>query len=450
MKRILITVVLTLIGFNAEAKTVYVNNTMGDDRFSGEREDFDVVLTGPVRTIARATELASQGDTISLADTGVPYQECVSLTNKNASGINADYPFILEGNGASLDGRVTVDSRQWEHFKEIYKPVKDNPSEYQGDIFRLHVAKYYPNAVCYCMLFVDSMPIQNKTAEPMESPVGQLNELDAALFEGYLYFRPEKGKTPEDYNLEITSLRTGITLNHVDHVVIRNLIVQGYQLDGVALANSATNVVIEQCTIRGNARAGMSVGWGSDVQVKRILMCANAFSEVLTLPYCRVKLEKSRLSGDYGKPWVDQSGTDHGSAALFSNNGKWITPADLTPDLSPLPEVQDAAKEFEDNGDDSDADNADDADKADNAVDELNNDSNNDDFGFDYDSDNDGAKDDSDNNDDFGFGDDADSDNADSDNDAADDDNPFDVEDDNNDAANDDSEDDSDNPFDLE
>lgn len=430
MKRLLITLVIALIGFNAEAKTVYVNNAMGDDRFSGEREDFDVVQAGPVRTIARATELARQGDTISLADTGVPYQECVSLTNKNASGINAEYPFILEGNGASLDGRVTVDSRQWEHFKEIYKPVKDNPSEYQGDIFRLHVAKYYPNAVCYCMLFVDSMPVQNKTAEPMESPVGQLNELDAALFEGYLYFRPEKGKTPEDYKLEITSLRTGITLNHVDHVVIRNLIVQGYQLDGVALANSATNVVVEQCTIRGNARAGMSVGWGSDVQAKRILMCANAFSEVLTLPYCRVKLEKSRLSGDYGKPWIDQSGTEHGSAALFSNNGKWITPAELVPDLSPLPEAQNAAKEFEDNGDDAD-------DNSKNGAD------NNDVFGLgDDDSDNNATKDDSDNGDDFGFG----GDDADSDKDAADDDNPFDAEDNNDDAAGDD----SDNPFDLE
>ena len=260
MKRLLITVVITLIGFNAEAKTVYVNNTMGDDRFTGEREDFDVVEAGPVRTIKRATELARLGDTISLADTGVPYQEWVSLTNKNASGINAEFPFILEGNGASLDGRVTVEHEKWEHFKEIYKNVKDNPPEYQGDIFRLHVAKYYPNAVCYCMLFVDAMPIQNKSAEPMESPVGQLNELDAALFEGYLYFRPEKGKTPEDYKLEITALRTGITLNHVDHVVIRNLIVQGFQLDGVSLANSATNVVIEQCTIRGNARAGISIG----------------------------------------------------------------------------------------------------------------------------------------------------------------------------------------------
>ena len=442
MKRILITVVIALIGFNAEAKTIYVNNTMGDDRFSGEREDFDVVLAGPVRTIARATELARLGDTISLADTGVPYQECVSLTNKNASGINAEFPFILDGNGASLDGRVTVEHEKWEHFKEIYKNVKDNPPEYQGDIFRLHVAKYYPNAVCYCMLFVDAMPIQNKSAEPMESPVGQLNELDAALFEGYLYFRPEKGKTPEDYKLEITALRTGITLNHVDHVVIRNLIVQGFQLDGIALANSATNVVIEQCTIRGNARAGMAVGWGSDVRASRILMCANAFSEVLTLPYSRVKIEKSRLSGDYGKPWIDQSGTENGSAALFSNNGKWITPAELAPDLSPLPEAQDAAKEFEDNGDDDDADNA---------ADDSNKDADNDDaFSLDDDSDNGAAKDDSDKDDDFGFGDDSDSDSGDSNNDAADDDNPFAAEDDNNDAAKDDSEDDSDNPFDLE
>ena len=271
----------------------------------------------------------------------------------------------------------------------------------------------------------------------MESPVGQLNELDAALFEGYLYFRPEKGKTPEDYKLEITALRTGITLNHVDHVVIRNLIVQGFQLDGIALANSATNVVIEQCTIRGNARAGMSVGWGSDVKANRILTRANAFSEVLTLPYSRVKLEKSRLTGDYGKPWVDQSGTEHGSAALFSNNGKWITPEDLRPDLSPLPDAQNAVKEFED---DEDADDAD----ADADADDVADDSDNDDvFSIDDDSDNAAVKDDSDkDDDDFGL---------DGDDSSKDDDNPFDEEkNDFGSVKEDDSEDDSDDPFAIE
>ncbi|MBR5709760.1 MAG: right-handed parallel beta-helix repeat-containing protein, partial [Thermoguttaceae bacterium] len=221
-----------------------------------------------------------------------------------------------------------------------------------------------------------------------------------------------------------------------DHVVIRNLIVQGFQLDGIALVNSATNVVIEQCTIRGNARAGMSVGWGSDVKVNRILTCANAFSEVLTLPYSRVKLEKSRLTGDYGKPWVDQSGTEHGSAALFSNNGKWITPKDLRPDLSPLPDAQDAVKEFEDDEDAEDTDNA-----ADDAVDDSDND---DAFSLDDDdSDNAAVKDDSDNDDDdFGLG---------GDDSSKDEDNPFDEEkNDFGSVKEDDSEDDSDNPFDLE
>lgn len=426
MKRILIIVVISLIGLSAEAKTVYVNNAMGDDHFTGEREDFDVVEAGPVRTIARATQLANWGDTISLADTNVPYQECISLNNKKGSGINANYPFILEGNGAVLDGRVTVEPKHWEHFKEIYKNVKNKEPEYQGDVFRLHIARLYPYAVCNCMLFVDSAPIQNKEIAPMESPVGNLNEMDAALYDGYLYFRPEKGKTPEDYKLQITALRTGITLYHTDHVVIRNLIIQGFQLDGVALTNSATNVVIQQCTIRGNARAGISIGQGSDVQIKNILACANAKSEILTLPYCRVVVEKSKLTGDYGAPWVDVSGNEHGSAALFSNNGKWIKPSELKPDLTPLPDAQDAVKEFNDDDDDAntdvaadtDDDNADaaDADGADSDVNANDDGATDDAFGTD------------DNADDDGFG----SNNAD-DNNA--DDNPFDTED---------------NPFNLE
>lgn len=335
MKHNLIFIALLLvIPSFCSAKTVYVNNVMGDDRFSGEREDCDVVELGPVKTIAQATRIARQGDTISLANTGAPYQECVSLVNKNASGVTHEYPFILEGNGAALDGREVIAPEKWEHDGKITKRDKQGKVEVQGDVYKLHVATLYPGAVQYCMIFVDMMPVQNKAIPQTESPQGQLNELDAALSDGYLYFRPEKGKTPFDYTIEITALRTGITLSHVNHVVIRNLIIQGFQLDGVALANSASDVTINKCTVRGNGRAGTLVGGASDATFHRVLSCANAGGEILTLPYSKVVIENSKITGDYGAPWVDNSGDENGSAALFCKDGKWIKVNEIQPDLS--------------------------------------------------------------------------------------------------------------------
>jgi hypothetical protein len=44
------------------------------------------------------------------------------------------------------------------------------------------------------------------------------------LRDGYIYFRAETGKLPADYALPYTALVTGVTLYHVRHVRIENLV----------------------------------------------------------------------------------------------------------------------------------------------------------------------------------------------------------------------------------
>ena len=60
---------------------------------------------------------------------------------------------------------------------------------------------------------------------------------------GQIYFCVEQTKLPGDYRLSYARQQTGITLFHVDYVLITDLIVQGFQLDGINLFNSATERV---------------------------------------------------------------------------------------------------------------------------------------------------------------------------------------------------------------
>ena len=78
-----------------------------------------------------------------------------------------------------------------------------------------------------------------------------------------IYFCVESSKLPGDYNLSYARDPTGVTLFHVDYVLIADLTVQGFQLDGINLQNSARDVTIVDVTCRGNGRSGIAVGGAS-------------------------------------------------------------------------------------------------------------------------------------------------------------------------------------------
>ncbi|MFP6764631.1 MAG: hypothetical protein VB858_13475, partial [Planctomycetaceae bacterium] len=64
---------------DVRAETLYVNNRMGRDHNNGTQEKSVNETTGPVRTIQRALKLAGASDVISIANTGTPYYESITL-----------------------------------------------------------------------------------------------------------------------------------------------------------------------------------------------------------------------------------------------------------------------------------------------------------------------------------------------------------------------------------
>jgi hypothetical protein len=270
------------------ARDIHVDNRMGEDGATGHNPQIAPNRTGPVRTIAKALQLAETGDRILLARTGVPYRESISLVGSKHSGV-ASQPFALVGNDAVLDGSAPVPRRAWEH--------------YRGAVFR-----FRPPGQHYQQFFLSDRPLPRVIGESGSREPPKLQPLDWCLCGGYIYFRADYGRLPEDYALSYAQETTGITLFHVDSVMIVDLTVQGFQIDGVSVFNSARNVTLAGLTVRGNGRAGMVSGGASDVAIVGCVVGNNGESQVLTLPLSETHVTQSELLSNTAPAWVDRGG----------------------------------------------------------------------------------------------------------------------------------------------
>ena len=275
------------------AREIYVNNMAGDDLFAGSLPGGPAGIDGPVRTIAKATRIASPGDRIILAATAQPYRESISLVGLKHSASAAE-PLVISGNGAILDGRSPIPASAWQH--------------YAADVFR-----FRPQRLRFQQLFLDARPaLRHPAGEQAEGPP-QLEPLEWSLAGGYVYFRVQPSRMPEAYQPACAALQTGITLYHVGGVEIRDLIVQGFQLDGINAFDSATAVRLVRVTARGNGRSGISVGGASRVEIRDSLVGDNGMAQLRTEGFSATHVVDSQLLDNTapatdvvaGQLWID-------------------------------------------------------------------------------------------------------------------------------------------------
>jgi len=282
-------VLLTLVVAQAAvARDIHVSNRAGDDRFNGRSTQRFDNGTGPVRTIGRALELAQPGDRIVLAKTEQPYRESITVAGRRHSQYPG-MPLTIDGNDAVLDGSRPVPEDAWEH--------------YRGDVFR-----FRPPRAAHGNLFLDDVPADRVIPELGADYPPKLAPREWCLLNGWMYFAVEPSKLPTDYAVTYAHHCTGITLYHVHGVAISGLTVQGFQLDGIAAANSATEVRLNNVVARGNGRAGVSVGGASSVVLEDCLIGNNGEAQLLTLPYSAATVKNSELIGNTAPGWVDRGG----------------------------------------------------------------------------------------------------------------------------------------------
>ncbi len=270
----------------APARDIYVNNVAGDDRFDGTAPVTQGARMGPCRTLAHALKLADKGDRVILAATSRPYRESVTLQAGRHSG-TAEHPFEIVGSGAVLDGSADVPEGIWKHV---------------GD----EVYRFSPPRMSFQLLYLDGRPATRVPIGPTDLGMPPLKPLQWCLFQRDVYFRPEGGRTPGSYRLEYCALPVGITMYEVRHVVIRDLIVQGFQLDGINAHDGVFDALLKRVTCRGNARSGISIGGASRVQIDECLVGGNGEAQLRTEGYSHTRLVGSRLLSDTAPPRTSQ------------------------------------------------------------------------------------------------------------------------------------------------
>lgn len=269
------------------AGDIFVDNLVGDDRRNGREPATTGVGIGPVRTIAKALRLANKGDRIILANhPGQPYRESIAISGGYHSGV-AGYPFELIGNGAILDGTMSLAEAEWEFV--------------EGQTFRVR-----PPRTAHQRLFLDGQ------LAAFVPPVGDarpvLQPLQWTLLAGHIYFCCEKDKLPSGYDLACCGLQTGITLYQVDDVLIQDLVVRGFQLDGVNAADTARKTKLLGVVSVDNGRSGFTVAGASRVMLDQCIGAGNGKSQLRAEGYSQTTVRDSELDPTTAPALVQDGG----------------------------------------------------------------------------------------------------------------------------------------------
>lgn len=269
----LLAIVLTS---TAGATTIFVDNLRGSDRCDGSTVNPTSALFGPVRTLNRALELARRTDTIHLVNTGYPYRDDLRLFGRRHSGFPS-HPFRIQGNGSVISGAKPVPTVCWRS---------------QGGLWWMA-----PRRKGHYLLLMDGKPLPRHSLD-RSSPTSNLLAIpkgEWASWRGRIYYRTDALLDHEEQQLAIAGDDCGITLYAVRHVVIENLVVRHWRLDGISVPGLCTNVVLRNVICRENGRAGLTVSGTSRIRGEDLELIDNNKHSLLVEGFGVADLKNARL-----------------------------------------------------------------------------------------------------------------------------------------------------------
>lgn len=259
------------------AGTIYVNNRIGSDAYNGIRDQAVNEKTGPVKTIRRALKLAGRSDVISLANTGVPYYEAISLVGTRHSGPD-NQPFTILGNGATLSGAMAVPETAWQ--------------QVGSDLWQL---KPYRKGHYQLVLDGKAVPEVKRPPDETWSEVPAMPPGNWCAFKGAIYYQAERLVEPDSLGFGVARHSCGITLYGVNNVIIDNLIVQHFRVDGINVNDHAKDVVLRGVVLKENGRAGLTVAGTSLVAVLESQIERNREHSILLKEAAALVVDRTQL-----------------------------------------------------------------------------------------------------------------------------------------------------------
>lgn len=257
------------------AGVVYVNSRVGNDAFNG-RSEFPVNRrVGPVRTLQRAASRLCVGDSIVLADNGVPYFGSLSLVNHCHSGLPA-HPVEIVGNGAIISGARPIPREAW--------------TNVDLDLWRITpIQKRYLQ-----------LSRGNETLPSYDLPWSLTYLPNAPTDHWYregrsIVLKTAPGEHPALQPLDLAREDVGLTLLGVEHVVIRDVTLRHFRLDGINVHDRCHNIVLDNVVCEGNGRAGVAVGGTSQVVIRNSLLVDNREHSLLITELGQAEVTDSEM-----------------------------------------------------------------------------------------------------------------------------------------------------------
>jgi hypothetical protein len=213
----------------AQAETYRVDGLRGSDDHDG--------VQAPFKTIGRALRAMKVSDSLVLTPMPQPYRESITLR----IGGTAAQPMVIDGGGATISGADPAPKTGWEE---------------QGGVYRLRQATEVK------FLFGPGVRYeQGKIPAELKPEEWQWQA-------GVLHFRPAAGKTPADYDLEMSVRISGVITNGAGQIIVRNLTAQHFYNDGFNLHGGSAPLWFEN--IRGiwNGDEGFSAHENSECYVR--------------------------------------------------------------------------------------------------------------------------------------------------------------------------------------
>ena len=179
------------------------------------------------------------------------------------------------GNGATLSGAKTVPVWAWRtHPNGVYEMRPQRKGHY--------------------LLMLDGKVL------PQQSDKNRLAGTDPAEGEwtyrnGSIFYKLPAGKSLRRGHYEFAADGVGVSLYNVRNVVIRNLNIQHFRVDGIHAHGLCKNVVMDNVTYVGNGRSGMAISGTSHVNILNCTFKGSRKHSVRVSGYARGKINQSSL-----------------------------------------------------------------------------------------------------------------------------------------------------------
>lgn len=254
--------------------TIFVDSRLGNDRYDGRSQEPEGDASGPVQSLMAAARRAGPGDSIVLANHGQTYYGSMTLFGSRHSGAGR-LPFTIYGNGATLSGAKPIADGSWRHVS--------------GNIWRVT-----PMRKTFYQLVLDGTAVPAANCDANAAALPQIPAGEWCVWRGALYYHAPAGVNPDSMNLALADEQVGITLLDVDNVVIRDVTLKHYRLDGINAHDRCRNIRLENVTLEANGRAGLAVGGTSRVEVLNSHVQANRGASVLITELGEANLKDSQ------------------------------------------------------------------------------------------------------------------------------------------------------------